>query len=209
MSLRTYEEVRPYAQKIATFVEARYMPPWHASPDQHGVVQATRGTTMMSIPTNPDLSAIEPQGWALRACRSLHPAPGRGRGPARRDPGQATAGFWRVASSSASACSRFPVVVEVEESARPVRESFRARCCQIIYCCRVDAVLIIAEVEIEPFSASDPLELSNIAMRRLTNFDVTADGQRFLVTVPADSGDPVGTGHPAHASMLSSTGSRS
>ena len=45
-------------------------------------------------------------------------------------------------------------------------------------------------METEPFFASDPLELSNIAMRHLTNFDVTADDQRFLVTVPADSGDP-------------------
>ena len=41
----------------------------------------------------------------------------------------------------------------------------------------------------EPFSASDPLELSDIVARRFTNFDVTADGQRFLVTVPAGSGE--------------------
>ncbi len=41
----------------------------------------------------------------------------------------------------------------------------------------------------EPFSASDPVELSDIVMRPNTNFDVTADGQRFLVTVPAGSGD--------------------
>ena len=34
----------------------------------------------------------------------------------------------------------------------------------------------------ESFSASDPLEISDIRMRRLANFDVTADGQRFLVT---------------------------
>ena len=41
----------------------------------------------------------------------------------------------------------------------------------------------------EPFSVSDPLELSDIVMRPNTNFDVTADGQKFLVTVSAGSGD--------------------
>ncbi len=41
----------------------------------------------------------------------------------------------------------------------------------------------------EPFSASDPLEVSDIVMRAQGNFDVTADGQKFLVTVPAGSGD--------------------
>ena len=41
----------------------------------------------------------------------------------------------------------------------------------------------------EPFSASDPLELSDIVMRPLGNFDVTADGQRFRVMVPRGSGD--------------------
>ena len=39
----------------------------------------------------------------------------------------------------------------------------------------------------EPFSASDPVELSDIVMRANSNFDVTADGQKFLVTVPARS----------------------
>ena len=34
----------------------------------------------------------------------------------------------------------------------------------------------------EPFSASDPVELSDIVMSRFATFDVTADGQRFLVS---------------------------
>ncbi|MCH7825567.1 MAG: serine/threonine-protein kinase, partial [Acidobacteria bacterium] len=42
--------------------------------------------------------------------------------------------------------------------------------------------ILVAEVTMEPFSASDPVEISDIRVRRLTNFDVTADGQRFLVT---------------------------
>ncbi len=42
--------------------------------------------------------------------------------------------------------------------------------------------ILVAEVTMEPFSASDPVESSDIRVRRLTNFDVTADGQRFLVT---------------------------
>ncbi len=44
----------------------------------------------------------------------------------------------------------------------------------------------------EPFSASDPRELSDIGWRYPSNFDVTADGQRFLVSVPVggdDTGD--------------------
>ncbi|MFQ5742984.1 MAG: protein kinase [Acidobacteriota bacterium] len=52
--------------------------------------------------------------------------------------------------------------------------------------------ILVAEVEMEPFSASDPLELSDITRRLFANFDVTADGQRFLVTVRAggvDAGD--------------------
>ena len=51
MSLRTYEEVRPYTEKIATFVEARYMPPWHASPDQHGLFKGERVLSRAEIDT--------------------------------------------------------------------------------------------------------------------------------------------------------------
>ena len=35
----------------------------------------------------------------------------------------------------------------------------------------------------------EPLELSDIVMGSTANFDVTADGQRFLVTLPPGSGD--------------------
>ena len=42
--------------------------------------------------------------------------------------------------------------------------------------------LLAAEVTLEPFSASEPLEISDIRMRPSSNFAVTADGQRFLVT---------------------------
>ncbi len=44
----------------------------------------------------------------------------------------------------------------------------------------------------EPFSASDPLELSDIVTPPLSPFDVTEDGQRFLVTVPAAGGEAEG-----------------
>ncbi len=37
MSFTSYDEARPWAKSIAKKVEARLMPPWHASPDQHGV----------------------------------------------------------------------------------------------------------------------------------------------------------------------------
>ena len=48
--------------------------------------------------------------------------------------------------------------------------------------------ILVAEVVMDPFSASEPLELSDIAMRIFANFDVTANGQRFLVTVPVGGG---------------------
>ncbi len=56
--------------------------------------------------------------------------------------------------------------------------------------------ILAAEVAMEPFSASAPVEISDIVQRRRTNFDVTADGQRFLVTLPANRAGP---GNPATA----------
>jgi len=44
----------------------------------------------------------------------------------------------------------------------------------------------------EPFSASEPVELLDIVMRIDSNFAVTADGQRFLVTVPVGGGETEG-----------------
>ncbi len=41
----------------------------------------------------------------------------------------------------------------------------------------------------EPFSASDPVEISDIRRRLRSNFAVTADGQRFLVTTFALGAD--------------------
>jgi hypothetical protein len=37
MSLMTYQEVRPWAKAIARVVDEKAMPPWHASPETHGV----------------------------------------------------------------------------------------------------------------------------------------------------------------------------
>ena len=50
----------------------------------------------------------------------------------------------------------------------------------------------MAKVDVEALSASDPVEISNIRRRRFSNFDVTQDGQRFLVTafVGTDVSDP-------------------
>jgi len=53
--------------------------------------------------------------------------------------------------------------------------------------------ILVAEVDVESLSASDPLELSDIVVRDSATFDVTADGQRFLVTVPAGGVDTGGT----------------
>ena len=70
---------------------------------------------------------------------------------------------------------------------------------EIHYVSRISPGILVAEVAMEPFSASDPLELSDIVTRIFSNFDVTADGQRFLVTVPAGSGE---TGDTARGARL-------
>ena len=44
--------------------------------------------------------------------------------------------------------------------------------------------ILAAEVDLESFSASAPVELSDIVMRRETPVEATADGEKFLVTVP-------------------------
>ena len=49
--------------------------------------------------------------------------------------------------------------------------------------------ILVADVDVESFSASDPVEISNIRRRRFSNFAVTADGQRFLVTTSALGAD--------------------
>ena len=41
--------------------------------------------------------------------------------------------------------------------------------------------ILVAEVDLEAFSASEPVELSDIVTRLRSNFAVTADGQKFLV----------------------------
>ncbi len=62
--------------------------------------------------------------------------------------------------------------------------------------------ILVAEVEMEPFSVSDPLELSDIIHRSGVHFDVTADGQRFLVTVPVDSGHTGDTAPGARLNVI-------
>ena len=62
--------------------------------------------------------------------------------------------------------------------------------------------ILVAEVETEPFSASDPLELVDIVMTRQGPFDVTEDGKKFLVTVPAGSGDTGATALSARINVV-------
>jgi Tol biopolymer transport system component len=57
--------------------------------------------------------------------------------------------------------------------------------------------ILVVEVAMEPYSVSDPVELSDIAMRPRSNFAVTADGQKFLVTIPAGSNDTEDAAPPA------------
>ncbi len=51
MSLMTYNEVRPWAKAIARAVEAKEMPPWHASEEQHGLFKNERTLTDGEIAT--------------------------------------------------------------------------------------------------------------------------------------------------------------
>ena len=53
---------------------------------------------------------------------------------------------------------------------------------EIYYLANNGPGILVAEVDLEAFSASDPREISGIDRRFRSNFDVTADGQRFLVT---------------------------
>ncbi|MFQ5743361.1 MAG: hypothetical protein ACE5HV_07210 [Acidobacteriota bacterium] len=60
---------------------------------------------------------------------------------------------------------------------------------EIYYSTLTGPGILVAKVAMEPFSASEPVDLSDIVMRYAANFDVASDGQRFLVTVPAGSGE--------------------
>jgi hypothetical protein len=60
---------------------------------------------------------------------------------------------------------------------------------EIYYGSPVSSGILVAEVDLESFSASDAVEVSDIEMPALSNFDVTADGDKFLVTVPAGSAE--------------------
>ena len=51
MAFMTYEEVRPWAKSIATAVEAREMPPWHATHEFHGVFYNERTLAEKDIAT--------------------------------------------------------------------------------------------------------------------------------------------------------------
>ncbi|MDX1384008.1 MAG: hypothetical protein R3190_10225 [Thermoanaerobaculia bacterium] len=51
MALVTYADARPWAKSIAKQVEARAMPPWHASPEQDGIFHNERKLTDGEIAT--------------------------------------------------------------------------------------------------------------------------------------------------------------
>ena len=51
MSLRTYDEVRPWAKAIARAVESKQMPPWHADESFHGVFANERTLSAGEIDT--------------------------------------------------------------------------------------------------------------------------------------------------------------
>jgi len=51
MAFNSYEDVRPWAKAIADNVAAKKMPPWHASPDQHGQFANERTLTQDQIDT--------------------------------------------------------------------------------------------------------------------------------------------------------------
>ena len=66
MSFMSYAEVRPWAKSIAQVVDARVMPPWDASPDQHGIFANERTLTDTEIETI--------QNWVKTGARQGNPA---------------------------------------------------------------------------------------------------------------------------------------
>ncbi len=62
--------------------------------------------------------------------------------------------------------------------------------------------ILVAEVDLESFSASDPVEVSDIVMRAASIFDVTADGQKFLVLVPAGTDETGGRGSSTRLNVV-------
>ena len=65
-----------------------------------------------------------------------------------------------------------------------------------IYVSSNSSGILVAEVDVESFSSSDPVEVSDIAMRNFSNVDVIADGQKFLVTMRAGT-DETGATAPS------------
>lgn len=80
MSFMSYDEVRPWAKSIAKTVADRYMPPWHAAPEQHGIFENERTLTDAQIdkivkwaesgaplgnPNDAPTPLQWPQGWAI------------------------------------------------------------------------------------------------------------------------------------------------
>ncbi len=74
MALTTYEETRPWARSIARVAAAREMPPWDASPEQHGLFANERTLTQDQIdllvnwarsgaPAGDPADAPEPLEW--------------------------------------------------------------------------------------------------------------------------------------------------
>ena len=51
MTFATYAQTRPWAKSMARAVESRRMPPWHASPAQHGLFKNERTLTQSEIDT--------------------------------------------------------------------------------------------------------------------------------------------------------------
>ena len=81
MSLMTYEDVRPWAKSISTVLKDKYMPPWFASPEFHGVFLEERtlngeevATILKWIDTGaargnpadaPEPVAFQQEGWMI------------------------------------------------------------------------------------------------------------------------------------------------
>ncbi len=97
-------------------------------------------------------------------------------------------GQYEVNVREVSSGRTFPVSTSTRGGSYP-RWSQDGR--EIYYYSVTSPGILVAEVDVDSFSASDPLELSDIVVGDQTNnFDVTADGQKFLVFVPARRGDP-------------------
>jgi Tol biopolymer transport system component len=108
-------------------------------------------------------------------------------------------GQLEVYAQEVSSGRRFPVSTSTRGGAGPLW-SKNGR--EIYYGPLGVGGIFAAEVDVESLRASEPIELSDIVRRARSGIDVTADGKRFLVTVPVSGGETEDTGFGSRLNVV-------